>query len=320
MIMGVTVPRTTKKQHAQELIERVSDLRSANNFEGSDALRPEAEAAIAACRPQDRDALAAALQHVFDTMPAPVEPPGSELAIRSWHDVEGVDEVVSDGVRQVRKAVNAGLKAADMARQIAATLLNARLRMRNFADLPDIVASRKYTKDIAHDMFLEARKGVTEEDVHRWATHKSLAKAVRNRMSDVIVDYLRSLDENPDAFPAMDKARAAFPKLSPTEAVYALYEREGTSLPRKGRTELAREDARRKAEILKQLQAGTYKEDEAEDAQEELEKDLAALERVERGFLVQAERAATLTPEARGQVKARINEIIANLAAAAARL
>jgi hypothetical protein len=314
------VARTTRKQVAQELIERISDLRSSGSFEESDALRPEAEAAIAACRPQDRGDLASALQHVYDTMPAPA-PASAELAIRSWHDVEGLDEVVSDGVRQVRKAVNAGLKTADMARQVAVTLLNARLRMRNAADLPDIVAERKYTKDIAHDLFLEARKGVTEEDVHRWATHKSLAKAVRNRMSDVVVDYLRGLDEDPDAFPAMDRARAAFPKLSPTEAVYALYESEGTSLPRKGRTELAREDARRKAEMLRQLQAGTYQaEDDAEDDQEELAKDLAALERVERGFLAQAERAATLTPEARGQVKARINEIIANLAAAASRL
>ncbi|WP_159391143.1 hypothetical protein [Streptomyces viridochromogenes] len=313
--------RTTKKQEAADLIERVNDLLEAGSFLEAYAARPTVETAIQACRPQDRAALTKDLEHAYETHPEPKEPEApTELAIRSWHDVEGVDAVVNDGVKQVRKAVNAGLKTADMARQIAETLLDARLKMRTVDDLPDIVADRKYTKDIARDLFLEARKGVTEEDVHRWATHKSLAKAVRNRMSDVVVEYLRGLDDNPDAFPAMDRARKEFPKLSATEAVYALYEKAGTTLPRKGRTELARDDARRKAELLRQLEAGTYQEEDEEQDGEELAKDIAALERVERGFLIATERAASLTPEARGQLKARLNEMITKLAAAAAGL
>jgi hypothetical protein len=251
-----------------------------------------------------------------------VEPAGA-LAIRSYHDVEGVDEVVNATVKRVKKAVNAGLAAADMARQIAEDLLEARLKMRTTEGLPDVVATRKFTKDIARDTFLEARKGVTEEDVHRWATYQSLAKAVRNRMSDVVVDRLRSLDENPENFPAeaLALAKERFPDLSNTEAVYALYEAHDIKLPRKGRTELAREDARRRAELVRKATAGELTADDTDvDEEEELARDMAAIERVERGFIATTKRAASLSPDQRGALKARINEVIANLAAAAANL
>ncbi|WP_432118492.1 hypothetical protein [Streptomyces sp. bgisy032] len=312
------MPRQTKRQVAQGLIDHLEELRKEGRFQEADEMREAVEAAIRACRPQDRDALSAALAQVYDATP---EPPAAstELAVRSWHDVEGVDAIVNHGVRQAKRAVNAGLKAADMARQIAETILEARLRMPNpDTGLPDILADRKYTKNIAHDLFVAAREGVTEEDVHRWATHKSLAKGSRNRMSDVMVDFLKGLDED------LDKARRYFPMIefeegeSATEAVYAAYAAKGRILPRKGRTELAREDARRKAERLRQLEAG--RQDEDLDPEEELARDLAALERVERGFIRRAERAASLPPEGRAKLKQQMNQMIVNLSAAAAQL
>lgn len=307
----------TNKALAQELIERVRTLRLAGQTGEADSLRADAEAAVKACAPRDRKAMAAELEEAFT-----VEPAGP-LVISSYHEVEGVDDVVAATIKRVKKAVNAGLTAADMARQIAEDLLEARLKMRTTGGLPDVVAVRKYTKDIARDTFLEARKGVTEEDVHRWATHQSLAKAVRNRMSDVVVDRLKSLDEHPENFPAeaLALAKERFPKLSNTEAVYALYEEHGTMLPRKGRTELAREDARRKAALIAKATAGqlTTGDDDADD-EEELARDMAAIERVERGFIATTKRAASLSPDQRGALKARINEAITNLADAAANL
>lgn len=311
----------TKRAAAQDLIERVNDLLEDAEYDQADALRPEAEAAIKACRPVDRAALTQDLEHTYETHPRPQT--SGALAVQSWRDVDDVEAIVNDGVRRVKRAVNAGLKAADMATEIAGTLLDARLKMPNpDTGLPDIIAQRKYTKNIARDLFLEARQGVTEEDVDRSATHKSLAKAVRNRMSDAMVAFLRGLDEDPE------RAQALFPMVdfegeeSPTEAVYAAYADQGVNLPRKGRTELAREDARRRAELLKAAIAGELPagDDEDLDEEEELARDIAALESVERNFISTTKRAERLTPGARAALKAKINQTIVNLSAAAAQL
>ncbi|MGW3724846.1 hypothetical protein [Streptomyces sp. NPDC000851] len=309
------MPRPTKRDAAQDLVNRIRALMLAGDTDAAESLYEDAEEAIAACRPQDRKALAKSLEEAFTVEPAALP------AISSYHEVEGVDTLVNEGISKVRRAVDQGLETADMARQVAETLLQARLKMRNKHNLPDIVAQSKYTKNIAHDTFVKAREGVTEEDVHRWATHKSLAKAVRNRMSDVVVAHLRSLDEDPETCAALyPQAKARFPDLSPTESVYALYASVGVDLPRKGRTEVAREYARQRAQLVAKAVAGELPPGEDEDEGEELAHDMAALERVERSFVRAAKRAEKLSPEQRAALKARLNEMITNLAAQAAAL
>jgi hypothetical protein len=307
------MPKVTNRQKAQEVIDRIPPLMANGATAKARDVAQEAQSYILACRPQDRDALNTALAEALAT---PV--PGAGVELKSYHDVEGVDALVDQGVSQARKAVDQGLKTADMARTIADTLLEARLKMPNKHGLPDIVADTKFTKNIAHDMFVKAREGVTEEDVDRWATHQSLAKAVRNRMSDVLVARLRSLDEKPENFPltAVAKAQKKFPGMSPTEAVYALYAEAGIDLPRKGRTELAREDARRKAKELEAARSGTAPSDDVTDVAAELE----AVEKLERSMVQYAHRAEKLPKADRAKVKARINATIATLAVEAAKL
>lgn len=299
----------TKRDAAQELINMVQALRLAGRMDEAEDTQKEASAAVEACAPRDRKALREALERASTAEPVPA---GTHVMPASYHEVEGIDALVDQGAAQARQAVDAGLKTADMARTIAETLLEARLKMRNKAGLPDIIASSKLTKNIAHDLFVQAREGVSEEDVDRWSTHQSLAKAVRNRMSDVVVDFLRGLDKDASRFPADALARCQmlYPYLSVTEAVYATYAHYGFDLPRKGRTELARELARKKAERLKELEAGD----------EELAADVQALERMERSFERMTSRAQKLSDEERATLKARINETIATLAAKAATL
>lgn len=301
----------TRRAAAQELINMVQALRLAGRFEDAEETAQRAREAIGHCAPRDKKPLLSALEDAKLAMPAPA---GTHPMPASYHEVEGVDELVDKGVAQARQAVDAGLKTADMARTIAETLLEARLKMRNKAGLPDIIASSKLTKNIAHDLFVQAREGVSEEDVDRWSTHQSLAKAVRNRMSDVVVDFLRGLDKDPGRFPADALARCQmmFPYLPATEAVYQTYAHYGFELPRKGRTEMAREQARLKALRLKELEEGQ------EDS--EIAPDVAALERMERSFDRLTARAQKMSKEERANLKARINETIANLAAKAAKL
>lgn len=310
----------TKRETAQDLIDRVKALRLAGQTDDAEALREEAEAAVKACAPKDRKALTQDLEEAYKLEPAT----SAEVAITSYAEVAGVTELVDKGVTQAREAVDAGLKAADMAQVIATTLLDARLKMPNKAGLPDIIGSSKHTKNIAHDMFVRAREGVSEEDVDRWATHKSLAKAVRNRMSDVVVAFLRGLDDD------QERARELFPSAviavdqgafgSVTEAVYALYEGAGFRLPRRGRTEIAREEARKKSERLRALEAGQTPAQEDMEDEEELAADMQALERMEKSFIRLTVRARKLEPSERAALKARINEAIVSLSAQAANL
>lgn len=300
----------TKKAAAQDLIDRVRALRLAGDVEAAEALRADAVAAVKACAPRDKKAMSEALEAAYAEAP-----PSKDVAVSSYHDVAGVDDVVNQGVAQVRAAVNEGLKAADMARSIAETLLTARLKMTNKHGLPDVTAASKYTKNIAHDMLTLAAADVAEDDVDRLRAHQSLAKAVRNRMSDVVVAYLRSLDEAPEKFPAMELAKAQSPGQRPMEAVYALYASVGIELPRKGRTELAREDARRRAELVRAAVRGELPEED-----EPSGVDLAAVDKFERSLTRFAQRAEKLSGKERAEAKARLNAVIASLAAEAAKL
>jgi hypothetical protein len=275
-----------------------------------------ARKAISLTNARYRSALEQTLEEL--TAALPEDAPSTAVEPASYHDVEGVDALIAKGVKQARRAADQGLKTADMARQIAETLFDARLRMTQKDGLPDIVAQSKFTKNIAHDMFTQARQGVSEDDVDRWQTHASLAKAVRNRMSDVLVARLRGLEESPEGFPAeaLERAREAHPDLSDTEAVYALYADHDVELPRKGRTELAREQARAKTELMRRAAAGELTAAEVHDVESELE----AVERFETSLIRHAHRAESLPSKDRAKVKARLNAAIAALAAEAAKL
>lgn len=307
------MPKVTNRQAAINAMDLMQTLIQNGERRNAEQAVPTAQALIAKCRPQDREELNMTLAEVLATP----DPASVELA--SYHEVEGVDDLVQEGISKVLTAVDEGLEAASKARTIAETLLEARLKMTNKHGLADITAESKYTKNIAHDMFVKAREGVDEvEDMDRWATHKSLARAVRNRISDVVVERLRSLDQDPSGFPqeTLDRAQAEFPKLSWTEAIYALYAKHGIDLPRKGRTELAREAARARAALLAKAQAKELTAGAVTDVAAELE----AVERLEASMVEQAHRAEKLPKADRAKVKARINSTIVTLAAEAAKL
>ncbi|MFD3573836.1 hypothetical protein [Streptomyces sp. NPDC058644] len=197
-----------------------------------------ATAVIQGCRPQDREALHTALA---EALVAPAS--STAVTLKPYTEVEGVPTLVRKAATLLRRADEQRTRPADAAGPVAELIVEARLKMLNKCGLPDITADSKFTKDIARELYA--------------AVPNSLVRAVRNRMTDVVVARLRSLDEHPQNFPAgaLEKARAAFPDLSATEAVYALYEECGIPLPRKGRTELAREDARARAALVEKAKA-----------------------------------------------------------------
>lgn len=229
-----------------------------------------------------------------------------ELDAPTRHDVE---ELQLAGVQRIREGVEQGLKLGDYARQVAEILLDTRLRMRNRAGLPDLLGSSKLTKNLAHEMYAQAAKDVSEDDEDRIAAHRSVAKAVRNRMSDVLVTYLRALDDNhSEAQNYFGRALASYPDESPTEAVYKLYEAEGFKLPRRSRTEAQSALNRQRAALVSPSTPAT------------LDDEYAELDRVQTTFTGVVSRASSLTAKERSGLKSRIQETITTLAAEAAKL
>jgi len=189
-------------------------------------------------------------------------------------EYEGVPELIQQGVKTFRAGVKQGLKLVGTAEEIARIIINARTHVPNPATgLPDLIADRKTTKNIAEKIYKAAEADVAQDDVTTQAAGGSLKRAIRNKLQDVLPEFIRAMDNPASAevfeslFPAAaesvrkrDELRAAMeadpevspedipPALSPSEALYELYESKGIRLPRKTRTELERE--RKRAEAL----------------------------------------------------------------------
>jgi hypothetical protein len=247
-------------------VERVRSLAEAENAEGAKALHDETEALIStltgkgsiAVKKDKRAALAAAsvVEPKREETPAPAANVPATLETVDYHAIPGMDDLIKAGANKVKEGVSLGLKMTDVATEVARVQLEMRQHMRNKAGLPDLLAESKYTKNAAKEIYDTAAKGLEADDVLAKSAHASLKKGAQNRMSDVLVEFLRTLDEQPEFarefFPAAIEKHA---DKKPTEAVYAFYEENGTTLPRKGRTELAREAAREKAKELEAAKA-----------------------------------------------------------------
>lgn len=188
---------------------------------------------------------------------------GAEVARRVSADVaddfnaiEGVPELIKDGVKLFAEGVTLGLKLGNVGEKVAHTMLAMRQKITNpETGLPDLMADRKTTKNAAAEVYTLAKKAVADDDVERHNALETLKRATQNKMSDVLVDWVRAFD-GPDREESLAVMRELFgddvtEKVSDdaplSEAVYALYADKGVELPRYGRTELARYDRRVKA-------------------------------------------------------------------------
>lgn len=355
-------------------------------------LKQEAETKILELPTARRTTLRKAAKEAFDAKTAEVkakdEPaPSTEVATTTGRDVavdprtyEGVDELIKAGAKQAREGVELGIKMGSVSGTVAQIILDMRTRIPNpnLGGLPDLMADLKTTKNAAAEIYKEASKGVDDDDIQRKDAYASLIKSVQNKNSDVLVDWLRAMDtpESWDAFAEIfphaaeivTNARAAKAEgdesvpdleLSPEAVIRELYANQGVTLPLKGRTQIAREQAAAKRleaaqkelsaakEVAADAAAAPEEREEAKAKAEKLEarvKDLEASvpedarkaveaptktheERTTERFVAAktlltkvSKGAETLDTEARAKLKADMNALIADLAAEAAKL
>ncbi|QAY26947.1 hypothetical protein SEA_SHAWTY_22 [Streptomyces phage Shawty] len=247
--------------------DKADKIKEAANATEIDALVADAEAIITKLPTKHRTTLRSTISDAKKDRLTELTPegdaPAAEVAVRRAADVaedfnaiQGVPELIKDGVKLFSEGVSLGLKLGNVGEKVAHTMLAMRQKITNpDTGLPDLMADRKTTKNAAAEVYAQAKKAVADDDVDRHAALNSLQRATQNKMSDVLVDWVRSFD-GPDREESLAVGRELFgadfakdvaDDAPLSEAVYALYADKGVELPRYGRTELARYDRRVKA-------------------------------------------------------------------------
>lgn len=213
-------------------IERVRSLAEAENTDGAAELFAETEALIKEIKgtgsQKRKKELTDQLTEASEAKPgAEVEKVHEgtvALETQDYTTVPGVKELISKGAQDLSEGVRLHLKAADTARHTAEVLLEMRLKMQDKHGAPDLAARSNAAKQAAQAMYGEVREANNLEDSfeNRDAV-KKLMRAVQYQMSDVVVKYVRSLDENPEEAAKFTKATEAFTDLPPSQAVFSFY-------------------------------------------------------------------------------------------------
>ncbi|MBC9714513.1 hypothetical protein H9Y04_18305 [Streptomyces sp. TRM66268-LWL] len=249
-------------------IERARALATEGQEEALNELVEETEAKLKALkgagsvklRTTLRDELTAALKETPDTE----EEDGKGLS--GLVIPPDVQALVDQGAEKALEGVRLGVEMGNIGEAVSQIQLSMRL-LSDHNGLPDLLAKERETQLCAALIYKQVAAEIQPDEVQKDDALKSLKRAVQNKNSDVLVGWLRALDDDkeaglkeaesrfPDAAAAYKKAKKSQTKAAPaslTEAVYSLYAAQGIELPRKGRTELERERRQR----AKELEAG----------------------------------------------------------------
>lgn len=198
--------------------------------------------------------------------------PAAELATvttKDWRtEMDGgekaAQELFTAGVERIKSGAELGKKAADFYKEVGNVIFEGRLRLR-YKGAPDLMARSQAARNLSADMFEEAKKGIDDDAVDLQEFHKSMQKGVNNRMGDILVEWLRALDESsdrevfdttfPDIFAWLDDKGDTETK--PSDAIREYYETAvGVSLTDMTRAERAALDRAKRKELEAKKEKG----------------------------------------------------------------
>ncbi|MFE2245239.1 hypothetical protein [Streptomyces lavendulae] len=212
---------------------------------------------------------------------------GTVVSAEDHNKIDGVPKLIKDAEKSLKAGIQHGVKAGSTAEDVARIIVNIRSKIVNPANgLPDLTAIGKTPKNAAGEVYSNIKKTISEDDSLQVTAFNSVQKAASNKMSDVLVDWIRAMDTPesaevfndlfPEAAQAIAKRAQVIadmeadeneyaegdipPVLTPSEALYDLYAEKGVTLPRKGRTELERENKTLKAITAAQVRLEAVKE------------------------------------------------------------
>lgn len=211
-------------------IERVRSLAEAENFEGAVELYGETATLIKGIKgagsQKRKKELTDQLNDASEAKPAEPVHEGTVVVLETqdYTEVPGVEELITKGAADLAEGVKLHLKAADTARSTAEVLLEMRLKMQDKHGAPDLAAKSNAAKQAAQAMYNAVRgEDKLEDTFENRDAVKKLMRAVQYQMSQVVVDYVRALDSNPEEAAKFAKATEANPDTSPSDAVFSFY-------------------------------------------------------------------------------------------------
>ncbi|RKN09635.1 hypothetical protein [Streptomyces radicis] len=235
-------------------------------------------------------------------------------------DAKIMGQLIKLGAGHVSDAIRGRVKGN---KKIAGVLLDMRTRITDKDGDLDLRSATDEAKKRSAEMYGLVEKAIKDRGGDHAADllgeMKSIKRGVQTAMTDEVVVYVRSLDTSPAEFIKFERARAEFPELSPSEAVWAYYEKVGKPLPRKTRAELAREKRALANEARRQLTAKTDEEPEQtteendtpedEETKSQHDQDMTTIKRAMKLMAQITERAAEGTTEERAEIKAQLEAL-----------
>lgn len=248
---------------------RIVDRSKEDAAELIEELAKQAESRILELPTKDRTALRKAVKDAREFVPGNAVAKVHEGVVSQpddFSEFEGVPEAIAEGVRVARKAAETGSRVMSLGEELANVMLNIRQRITNSkTGLPDLTAVEYKTKRASSIVYEKAREGIAEDDVIMQGVHNSIQRATQNQMSNVLVGWIRAYDTTDgtealaEMFPGAIELMKADETLTPSEAVYRLYESKGVSLPRRSKLELDREKRAKQALVKAHKELTTAK-------------------------------------------------------------
>jgi hypothetical protein len=242
----------------------------------------------------------------------------AEAEAADYTKFDGVEDRVKAGAGVVVDGVRLHVKTSQTARQAAEMLLDAQRRIITKDGVPDLKSADPATLKARKDMYEQARTVLAAEGDadHAKSLVDKFSQSVRNQFSDVLVGYVRQLDDPSSADEVKElygPVLAAHPELTPSEAVFTFYD-----IPRLSKRELMAENQRAKNAKLKELEAKAEEGDsEAAEKVEEIktatvqERIAADIQSAERSLTAAVKAARELSDEDRAALKAKMMELVA---------
>ncbi|WP_158727288.1 hypothetical protein [Streptomyces sp. NRRL S-31] len=182
-------------------IERAKTLATEGNTEALDALFEENEALISAlsgkgsikAKKEKRDAWTTAVDEGTAAKAEVKKVTEGKVMGPAWDKIEGVPELVNAAAEKLSEGVRLHLKGSQVAKDVAAVVFEAWLKVENSAGAPDILGDMAESKNISKAVLSVAGGGFEDNWDNKEALRK-LMRSVQDYRSDVRAEWLRSLD------------------------------------------------------------------------------------------------------------------------------
>ncbi|WP_369189084.1 hypothetical protein [Streptomyces sp. R08] len=204
------------------------------------------------------------------------KPASKEVEVKGTQDfmkAEGVPDRITAAAEKVKEV--AAQKFA-RGKEVAEAIFDIRTHILDKDEDPDLTARSDQAKKAATKVYDTVLEGLPEEGTNETAdiireAIGDIKKDVRNAMTDVVVGYVRALDQDtPETLEErkrFTKALEAHPGLKPSEAIIKYYEEAGKALPTQTRAEIAKATREKKAierkKVEEAVKAGELSEEEA---------------------------------------------------------